>query len=153
MFNSGRNEEEESKRFWESVEQEAGMPVLEYALGQYLSGYDDREGPVWGLLYLTAETLYFRHFPSSNWFSAIVGAGRSDRPKDESFTIEVPVKAITGIERHKQKSIWERIFRPQPSVTVLHYLAGSANKELRISVEHRGNEFRRQLSSLVEEQV
>ena len=70
MFNLGRNEEEETKRFWDSVEREAGMPVLEYALGQYISGYDDREGPVWGLLYLTAETLYFRHFPSSNWFSA-----------------------------------------------------------------------------------
>lgn len=151
MFNLGRNEEEETKRFWDSVEREAGMPVLEYALGQYISGYDDREGPVWGLLYLTAETLYFRHFPSSNWFSAVLGSGRSDKPKDESFTIEVPVQAITEIERHKQSSIWERIFRPRPSVTVVRYLLGSVSKELRISLEHRGEEFGKQLRSLVEQ--
>jgi hypothetical protein len=150
MFNLGRDEEEETKRFWESVERETGTEVLEYALGQYLSGYDDREGPVWGLLYITAETLYFRHFPSSNWFSAIVTAGRSAGPKEEGFTIEVPVDAITGIERHRQTSVWERIFRPRPSVTVLHYLAGSASRELRISVEHRGDQFREKLRSLVE---
>ncbi|MFW6249622.1 MAG: hypothetical protein ACOC47_00850 [Alkalispirochaetaceae bacterium] len=150
MFSHGRNEEEETRRFWESVEREAGMPVLEYALGQYISGYDDREGPVWGLLYLTAETLYFRHFPSSNWFSAILGSGRSEQTGDEAFIIKVPVGAITQVERQTETSLWERIFRPRPSVTVVHYLAGSTSREIRISLEHRGEDFREQLRSLVE---
>lgn len=149
MFNAGRNQEEDVKKFWESVEREVGMPVLEYALGQYMSGYDDREGPEWGLLYLTEKTLYFRHFPSANWFSAIMSAGRGDKKGDEGYTIQLPRSSMTSVEHEVQTSFWERIFRPRPSVTVIHYLIGTVERELRITIEHRGKEFREQLYSLL----
>lgn len=151
MFDLGRNQEEETRKFWESVERETGLPVLEYALGQYMSGYDDREGPEWGLLYLTEETLYFRHFSSGNWFTAIMSAGRGERSGDSAFTIQVPVSAITDVEHEEQTSFWERLFRPRPSVTVIQYLAGPVRRELRLTVEHRGKEFREQLHSLLDE--
>lgn len=151
MFNVGRNEEEETRKFWESVERETGLPVLQHALGQYMSGYGDREGPVWGLLYVTEESLYFRHFPSGNWFTAIMNASGGDRKRDEGFTIQLPVNTINRVEHEEQTSLWERIFRPRPSVTVIHYLAGQVERELRLTIEHRGKEFREQLHALVGE--
>ena len=151
MFDLGRNQEEETRKFWESVEREVGLPVLEYALGQYMSGYDDRQGPEWGLLYVTEETLYFRHFPSSNWFSAIMSAGRGDKKGDVGFTIQLAVSSITSVEHEEQTSLLERIFRPRPSVTVVHYLLGTVERELRLTIEHRKQEFRDQLHSLLEE--
>lgn len=150
MFNVGRNQEEDAKKFWESVEREVGLPVLEYALGQYMSGYDDKEGPEWGLLYLTEKTLYFRHFPSANWFSAIMSAGRSDKRGDEGFTIQLALSSIADVDQEVQTSFWERIFRPRPSVIVIRYLIGPVERELRLTVEHRGDEFRKQLHSLLE---
>ena len=150
MFNSGRNEEEETRKFWESVEKEVGEPVLEHALGQYLSGYGEQEGPLWGLLYLTSSTLYFRHFPSANWFSSILSsAGGGSR--GEGFSFELPLSRISEVTREGPRSFWQRIVRPFPPVTIVRYDLGADPRALRVSVEHRGEAFVGRLSALVAE--
>lgn|SRR5690554_4722692 len=58
--------------FWRETEEVIGEDVLAYGLAQYHSGGDE-EGPLWGLIYVTATRLFFRHFPQENWFSSVLG--------------------------------------------------------------------------------
>ena len=147
MFNLNKNEEEETKKFWESVERETGMPVLEHALGQYIRGYEGVAGPVWGLLYLTERELYFQHFPASNWFSAILSTGGAKR--DEGFSLQIPISAIESLDSQRPTTFWQRIFRPFPPTIVINYRLGDVTREIRLSVEHRRAEFEEKLRSLV----
>ena len=148
MFNLGKNEEEETRKFWSSVEEETGTPVLEHALGQYFSGYEGYEGPSWGLLYLTKEALYFRHFPSSNWFSAIISS-EGGKKRDDGFVMQVAVASISDVARDQPASLWKRVFRPKPPVTIVRYDDGTEMRELRIAVEHRADVFFESLRSLL----
>ena len=61
--------EAERHAFWSEVERRLGTPVLGHGLGRYLSGEVD-PGPLYGLLYCTADALYFHHFAQVGWFSA-----------------------------------------------------------------------------------
>lgn len=146
MFSRPGDPEAETRAFWEKVEEEAGQPVLEHALGQYVSGEQERRRPVWGLLYLTRDTLYYRHFATSNWFSAITGGGT--KQGNDAFEIEVPFSEVTAIEEEAPRSLWQRLFRSFPAVTTVRYTHGGEQRELRISLEHRAEEFRRKLHEL-----
>ena len=148
IFKSGASQEEATKKFWEAVEAETGLPVIEYALGQYISGYQDQTGPDWGLLYLNEQTLYFRHFPTSNWFSAIVSSS-SGGGGDSGYTIELPVSSINGVEKEPPPSFWQRLFRPFPPVVNISYQQDHGESKLKVALEHRGEAFLTALKALL----
>ncbi|MFP4330320.1 MAG: hypothetical protein ACOC45_04480 [Alkalispirochaetaceae bacterium] len=148
MFSRAGDPDEETRKFWEKVEAELGQPVLEHALGQYVGGEETRGRPVWGLLYLTRDTLYYRHFATSNWFAAMIGG--TPREDNDAFEIAVPFSQVTRVEDEGPLSLRQRFFRPYPEVTTIHYTARGEDRELRISLEHRGDAFRRKLHELVE---
>lgn len=80
----------DAQEFWAEIERTLGVPVLGYALGQYLSGREIT-GPLWGLVYVTENALYFHHFPQHSWFSALTQSGGSITGKQKEITIEVPL--------------------------------------------------------------
>ena len=85
--------EAERHAFWSEVERRLGTPVLGHGLGRYLSGEVD-PGPLYGLLYCTADALYFHHFAQVGWFSAFTAgvgatsaAPRSAREREIEYRI------------------------------------------------------------------
>ncbi len=92
-----RGPDQDVKEFWAAMEQTLGTKILGYALGQYLSGRDPAK-PLWGLLYLTQTTLYFRHFHQQNWISAISQSGGASRGSSE-VVLEIHLTADTVLQR------------------------------------------------------
>lgn len=100
--------DKEVEQFWQGMEETLGTPVLAYALGQYFSGRDV-EGPLWGLLYLTKDTLYFHHFAKRNWFSSLMETSGSIK-RSETFTIEVKLDSSLRFEQDGQSG-WRRFLQ------------------------------------------
>lgn len=148
MFNRNEKQEEATKKFWASVEAETGLPVIEYALGQYITGYEEYTGPDWGLIYLNERSLYFRHFPTSNWLSAIVSSSTGGGG-DQGYTIELPIAAVTGVDKELPPSFWKRILRPFAPAVTISYEDRGETRELKVTLEHRGEELYSALKQLI----
>ncbi|MFW5828143.1 MAG: hypothetical protein ACOCU4_08620 [Alkalispirochaeta sp.] len=83
--------------FWAHLEHELGQPILASTLGRYIEGRDPA-GPLWGLVYITADTLYFRHFAQSNWFSSMMTADGDEGPaSSRNITMEVPLQDVETV--------------------------------------------------------
>lgn len=111
--------------FWNQLESDLGQPIIASTLGRYLEGRET-PGPLWGLLYLTADTLYFRHFAQNNWFSSMISVDGDDegQVRNKNVTLEVPLRDVTtltppmprrGIMRLLQNQ--DRVFRLQTTET------------------------------------
>ncbi|MFW5694491.1 MAG: hypothetical protein ACOCYB_04940 [Alkalispirochaeta sp.] len=85
------------EEFWVQLEQELGQPILASTLGRYIEGRR-AAGPLWGLVYITADTLYFRHFAQSNWFSSMMTADGGEGPvQAQNVTMEVPLREVESV--------------------------------------------------------
>ena len=82
MARGPKHNDAQRHAFWNQVEERLGTAVLGHGLGRYLSGEAD-PGPLYGLLYCTADALYFHHFAQASWFSAFTAnnAGTDDAPR------------------------------------------------------------------------
>ncbi|MEX2443412.1 MAG: hypothetical protein WD492_07395 [Alkalispirochaeta sp.] len=106
------------EEFWKQLEAELGQPIVASTLGRYIEGRQ-AAGPLWGLVYITTDTLYFRHFAQSNWFSSMMSADGDGGPVgNRNVTLEVPFRDVetvtlpmprTGIMRLLQSQ--DRVFR------------------------------------------
>jgi hypothetical protein len=106
--------------FWEKQEKALGTPILARTLAQYLSGGDAGEKgqvmqPLWGLLYLTEQALYFHHFAQQNWVSSLMqsssgrSSGRSSAPgRGDEITMKLPLSRDLQVlpEEPRRKSFF-----------------------------------------------
>lgn len=102
-FRLRRKKTVSNEEFWNRLEQDLGRPILAKALGRYISGRGE-PGPLWGLLYLTDTTLYFRHFAQTNWFTALTAAddpeaGEAGSGRNRNVLVEVSLAHIAAVER------------------------------------------------------
>lgn len=74
-------DEASTERFWASVEERHGSPVLARGMASYVSG-PHIETELWGLVYLVSDRLVFQHFAQANWFSALVTSPKT--PEEEA---------------------------------------------------------------------
>jgi len=147
----GRGQQESVEEYWAQVSDEIGSPVLAYGLGKYLSGRDD-PGPLWGLLYHSASTFYFRHFAQQNWFSSLLtttrSTGSSSGDRNREVLFEIPIAHIQTVEVAGPESLMERIFRPSPSVISLVSMFESA-PPFRFTIENNRDTFLSSLRSAI----
>lgn len=135
--------------FWAGVSEDIGSPVLAYGLGRYLSGRDD-PGPLWGLLYHSESTFYFRHFAQQNWFSSLLTASRTtgsaSGSRDREVLYEIPLAHIASVDVTGAGSWIERFFHPSPPVVSLVSVFQSA-PEFRFTIENNRESFIKSLMS------
>ncbi len=120
LFNRAK-QSESIEEFWKNVEAEIGEPILAYSLGRYLNGREEK-GPLWGIVYHSASTFYFRHFPQQNWFSSLVMAGSDlggSSSKNKEVLIAIPLGHIRAVETSSEQTLMQRIFNPQPPIVSL----------------------------------
>tara|TARA_B100000614_G_scaffold37284_1_gene29636 strand:- start:6 stop:500 length:495 start_codon:yes stop_codon:yes gene_type:complete len=143
--------------FWKRLEAELGAPIRAYALGQYLQGRDE-PGPLWGLLYLTDEVLYFRHFAQVNWFSAFLSGGdeedpeeaRRSRPGQErNVVLEVRLTTVARVVPPERRRGLSRLLRGDDRVYRLESVYPTVS-DFAFSLESRGEVFTRELQAALD---
>ena len=153
VFPLRRRKSEGVEHFWKRLEAELGEPIRAYALGRYISGREE-SGPLWGLLYVTAGTLYFQHFAQTNWFSSIVRSGVSDEenesrsPRERNLRFEVPFQQVAELVTPEPDRFFERLFRPTEPVYRLRSVYESAPSFV-FSVDNRQEEFVSELQAVL----
>ena len=75
----GKNNEQETIKFWQQLEKEIGEEIVGKEMCEYRSGYSDLEPKTWGLLYFTASSLYFQTFPKKSFWSSLMGGGQNEQ--------------------------------------------------------------------------
>jgi hypothetical protein len=143
-FSLRRKKTVSNEEFWSRLEQELGRPILATALGRYISGRGE-PGPLWGLLYFTETTLYFRHFAQTNWFTALTTA---DDPETEdggsgrsrNVLVEVSLAHIAAVERPKPAGLLGRLLSGPDTEYRLRSMYSEA-EPIVISVENQRHTF------------
>jgi hypothetical protein len=120
---STKNPEE----FWRGYEAQHGEKVLAHSLGCYMTGWDDYQGPLWGLLIATDGGFRFHHFPHEGWIKALsrVSGGGGDEPVEK--TLFIPRDRLASIELSTENSWLRRIVFARPPQFVVGYLKGDGS--------------------------
>jgi hypothetical protein len=129
------------KEFWENYETQLGEKVLSFALGQYISGWEEFTGPLWGLLIATDGGFRFHHFPHEGWLQILSrAASGGEAPKEK--TLFIPRGRITGAELFVEKSILKKIIFPSAPRLAIRYLdAQGGEKEFLAETEKKAEEI------------
>ena len=143
--------DEDVGKFWQGMEETLGTPILAYTLGQYISGREVT-GPLWGLLYLTGNTLYFHHFAQRNWFASVMQSSRAISGS-ESFTIEVALGPSVGLEQDNIQQGWRRFFRGNTADMCRLVDRSGAAEPFVFSVEERNSMLLQELNRLLAERI
>jgi hypothetical protein len=136
-----RRQDEDPAKFWREYEERCGEKVLAYSLGRYVSGWDDYDEPLWGLVIATEGGFRFHHFPHEGWLQAIsrVTTG-GETPKEK--TIFIPTERILAAELRIEKSWIKKLLVPRPPVLAVRYrkalgIETEAAAELLVETEYK----------------
>ncbi|HKK48723.1 MAG TPA: hypothetical protein VJ932_06470 [Alkalispirochaeta sp.] len=137
------------EEFWTQLEQELGQPILASTLGRYIEGRD-ATGPLWGLIYITQDTLYFRHFAQSNWFSSMMSTdGEEGTVRNRNVTFEVPFQNVeTVVPPIPRRGILRILQSPDRVFRLRSHTPGSAD-DFVFSVEGALEPFTQELQAAV----
>ena len=109
-------------KFWEEKEREIRGEIIHKCLTEYLSGYKNFPGPLWGIFFFTKQAIYFQTFPKKNWLSSIWQRGEEDLG-ESSLNFCIPWEEITKITFPEKKSKIKKFFSRPGSVVVVDYIS------------------------------
>jgi hypothetical protein len=129
-----RKKESDPAQFWKEYEERYGEKVLAFTLGQYLSGWDEFDTPLWGLLIATEGGFRFHHFPHEGWIQALsrMSSG-GEQPKEK--TLFIPRDRLLSLELRIEKTWWKKILFPRPPHLVVRFEGGGT--ELVLETDHK----------------
>jgi hypothetical protein len=133
-----QKKEADPVRFWKEYEEKCGEKILAYTLGQYISGWDEYNLPLWGLLIATSGGFRFHHFPHEGWIQAMsrVSTG-GDAPREK--TIFIPKDQLVSVEFRVEKSLLKKVFFPRSPLLVVRY--GDMGGELILETDQKAQEI------------
>ena len=145
LFSTKRESPEE---FWRRTEEELGETVEVYTIGKCLEGCGAEGTEVWGLFFVTGQALYFRHFPSSNWLSAMMQSVSDPTSPREGIYFSIPLSDISEVEVERETSLLRRIFRySPPRIRLLYRDTRNVQTVMRFVPETKLEEMRAGLSA------
>lgn len=118
-------------KFWKEKEKEVQEKIIHKCLAQYLSGYRNFFGPLWGLFFFTKQAIYFQTFPKKNWLSSIWQTKTEDLG-EPSLNFCIPWKEITKITFPEEKSKIKKFFSAPGNLVILDYLSENENFSLKL---------------------
>jgi hypothetical protein len=123
--------------FWRAYEAQVGEPVLAYALGRYLRGWEEFQLPLWGLLIATSGGFRFHHFPHESWIEALSRSASGGAPPQER-RLFIPQERFIALSLGEKKSWWQKLFTPALLQLVIRYRDdGGAEQELVAETEKK----------------
>lgn len=121
----------EIDKFWEKKEKEIQGKIIHKCLAQYLSGYRNFFGPLWGIFFFTKQAIYFQTFPKKNWLSSIWQTETEDLG-EPSLNFCIPWDEITKITFPEEKSKIERLFLGSGNLVTLDYVSENESFSLKL---------------------
>jgi hypothetical protein len=123
--------------FWADYEKKTGDKVLAFCLGQYVSGWDEFDRPLWGLLIATEGGFRFHHFPHEGWLQALARIGTGgEGPKEK--VLFLPRDRIVSAELRVETAWWKRLLGSRQPLFVIRYRAvDGAEGELVMETEKK----------------
>jgi hypothetical protein len=116
----GKKNEPNPDHFWQEYEEKIQEKVLAKSLGRYISGWNEYQEPLWGLLIATTGGFRFHHFPHEGWLIALTRITTGgEAPKEK--TIFIPNEKITSVELCVEKRWWKRLLMPSLPLLRIHY--------------------------------
>ena len=134
-------------KFWEEKEKEVQEKIIHKCLAQYLSGYRNFFGPLWGLFFFTKQAIYFQTFPKKNWLSSIWQTKTEDLG-EPSLNFCIPWKEITKITFPEEKSKIKKFFSAPGNLVILDYLSENENFSLKLLFNNGIDALKESSSSL-----
>ncbi|MDR2144001.1 MAG: hypothetical protein LBP29_06500 [Treponema sp.] len=116
----GKKNDPDPDRFWKEYEEKIQEKVLAKSLGRYISGWNEYQEPLWGLLIATTGGFRFHHFPHEGWLIALTRITSGGEPPKEK-TIFISKEKITSVDMHIEKRWWKKLLTPSPPLLELHY--------------------------------
>ena len=121
----------EIDKFWEKKEKEIQGKIIHKCLAQYLSGYGNFFGPLWGIFFFTKQAIYFQTFPKKNWFSSIWQTETEDLG-ESSLNFCIPWDEITKITFPEEKSKIKKFFLGSGNLVTLDYVSENESFGLKL---------------------
>lgn len=112
---------ESPEEYWRRTEEELGETILLSTIGKCLEGCGAGEVEVWGLLFVTDRAVYFRHFPSVNWFTAMMQSMTDPTSPREGIYFSIPRDDIDEVTVQREPSLLRRIFSYSPPSLRISY--------------------------------
>ena len=126
--------------FWEMKEREIQEKVIDKCMVQYLGGYKNISGPLWGLFFYTKQSIYLQVFPEKNVILSIVWPeNKSDQP---SFDMHIPWKDMTQISFPKEKSKLKKLISPSKNFIKVNYLFNQKEASIHLNFSNRMDVFK-----------
>lgn len=146
MLFQRRDQEGDREAFWRKTEEEIGEGVRIFALARCTRGCAPGDEPLWGVLFFTESSLFFRHFEQKNWFSALTTVMSGEGTERREVYFSVPRSTIVSAELERPGGKLSRIFTYQPPVLyITHTHQGEAASELRFTVDTNPEQIAREL--------
>ncbi|MDR2111025.1 MAG: hypothetical protein LBP32_06930 [Spirochaetaceae bacterium] len=145
-----RKNDTDPANFWRGYEEKCGEKVLAYALGQYISGWEEYETSFWGLVIATEGGFRFHHFPHESWIQVLSRTTMGgDAPTEK--TIFIPRERIVSVDLQVETRWWKRLLVPgQPRLRIRYRRdgAGGADAELVVETEKKAERIVEELRNL-----
>lgn len=122
-----------AERYWEEKEKEIQEKIIYKCLTEYLGGYHNISGPIWGLFFFTKQALYFQTFPKKSWYSSLIRQKEDEDWRGDYFNFRIPWQDIRQITFPEKKSIIKKIFSPPGNIVKLEYLSQNERFVLNMS--------------------
>ena len=130
----GKKEDSSVEKFWQDYEKKTGEKVLAKSLCQYISGWAEYDGPLWGLAIATSGGFRFHHFPHEGWLSAMSRATLGgEAPKEKTFFI--PRESISSTELIVEKNRLKKIFLPSKETIELQYRINGTETKIIVEID------------------
>jgi hypothetical protein len=118
-------------KFWEEKEREIQGKIIHKCLAQYLSGYRNFSGPLWGIFFFTKQAIYFQTFPKKNWLSFIWQTETEDLG-EASLNFCIPWNEITKITFPEEKSKIKKFFSRSGRMGIVDYVSKNERFSLKL---------------------
>jgi len=121
----------EIDEFWAEKEREIQEKIINKCMVQYLSGYRNFSGPLWGVFFFTKQAIYLQTFPKRSWLSAFQSS-ETENSKKPLLNFRIPWSEITNITFPEEKSKIIRLFSRPGNLIIIDYLSHKENLHLHL---------------------
>lgn len=119
------------EEFWKKKEKEIQEKIIYKCMVQYLSGYRNFPGPLWGIFFFTKQAIYFQTFPKKNWLSVIWNT-ETENSEKPTLNFRIPWKEIMKVTFPEEKSKIKRLFSRPESLIIVDYVNQKESSSLRL---------------------
>jgi len=128
----------DAEKFWKEKEQEIGEEIKGRDMSEYINGYQGIRERIWGLLYYTESSFYFQTFPRKNWFTSLIGSGKTE-DSGEAMNFRILWEEVKEINLPPKRNIFFNFFSPADYRIFIKYRINSQEDTLVLMMYSREN--------------